>query len=479
MDDHEFAQIARDILESIGGLVATDKDGVVTFASKGWCRYMGLKSENVVGRPLKEIVPGNTVDNLLGRKKSGALSQPVNYFVPKSDGIRRRLIVYRDGVASDENFAGAVTFDILTSHDGKYARAKTVDALESLFLKDKMYQENLSALQNVDRLSEEILGTSPAVRALKALVARVASSNVSVCILGETGTGKELVADSIHKLSKRATKPFVKINCAAIPKELIESELFGYEPGAFTGASRSGKQGKFEAANGGTLLLDEIGELSMNLQAKLLRVLQSREVERVGGTTSIPIDVRLICSTNRNLHQMVQRGEFRADLYYRINTMEINVPPLREREDDIPALVANFIRNSNEFNDLSVSGISNPALALLSSHDWPGNVRELENAVQRACVLCGTGTLQVSHFGGLSSSSAISPNYSSAATPSPEPAPYSAPAPAPFRSSFAEREKQSILYALDDCGGNRTAAARKLGFSRSTLYAKLRKYEIE
>jgi len=161
--------------------------------------------------------------------------------------------------------------------------------------------------------------------------------------------------------------------------------------------------------------------------------------------------------------------------------MEINVPPLREREDDIPALVSHFIQNSNEFNDLTVSGISKPALALLSSHDWPGNVRELENAVQRACVLCGTGILQASHFGGLASSSAISSYYSSAsaAAPSPEPAPYSAPAPASFRPSFAEREKQTILSALDDCGGNRTAAARKLGFSRSTLYSKLRKYEIE
>ena len=173
------------------------------------------------------------------------------------------------------------------------------------------------------------------------------------------------MANAIHHLSKRADKPFVKINCAAIPKDLMESELFGYEPGAFTGASKKGKLGKFELANGGTLLLDEIGELPLNLQAKLLRVLQSQELERVGGTKPIPINVRLLCSTNRNLRKLVEEGLFRADLYYRINTMEISVPPLRKRKKDIPDLCTRFIEEANRRNDLSVTGVSEGALACL------------------------------------------------------------------------------------------------------------------
>ena len=275
------------------------------------------------------------------------------------------------------------------------------------------------------------------------------------------------MANAIHALSKRSDKPFVKINCAAIPKDLMESELFGYEPGSFTGASRQGKIGKFELANGGTLLLDEIGELPLNLQAKLLRVLQSNEIERIGGTAPIPIDVRFLCSTNRDLQEMIQEGTFRADLFYRIHTMEVPVPPLRKRLDDLPELVLNFIRKANERNDLNITGLDEQAAELLCSYPWPGNVRELEHAVERACVLCGSGTLGPEHF-----SVCANPKDPTLAKTA------SSVTASSLKTKTSSLEQRAILEALEACHGNKRAAADMLKITRATLYSKLKKYNI-
>jgi transcriptional regulator with PAS, ATPase and Fis domain len=330
-----------------------------------------------------------------------------------------------------------------------------------------MYQNHIAQIYQAVHEPQEILGTSFAMREVKDLISRTASASVAVCILGETGTGKELVANAIHQMSRRADKPFVKINCAAIPKDLMESELFGYEPGAFTNASRRGKLGKFELANHGTLLLDEIGELSPELQVKLLRVLQAGEVERVGGTSPIPIDVRVLCSTNRYLPQMVREGTFRADLYYRINTMEITVPPLRDRREDIPQLANHFTEEASTRNGLVITGISDAAVEVLMEHDWPGNVRELEHAIERACVLCGRGQLEPRHFNSITRSpiSSVSSDQKENTAPS-------------LKDKTGSLEKESILQALEACHGNKRAAAAALGITRTTLYSKLKKYDI-
>ena len=247
----------------------------------------------------------------------------------------------------------------------------------------------------------------------------------------------------------------------------MESELFGYEPGAFTSASRRGKIGKFELADGGTLLLDEIGELPLNLQAKLLRVIQAGEVERVGGIAPIPINVRLICSTNRNLQQMVKAGIFRDDLYYRINVMEVTVPPLRERLEDIPFLIDHFIAAANLKHKLSVRGVDPKTGKMLQSYRWPGNVRELEHCIERACVLCGTGYLTTAHFSSLPIEDRAEDKQPDEKVPENS-----------FRSQRHDAEAEIILRAMEACQGNKTKAAEMLNITRATLYSKLKKYGL-
>jgi len=459
-EDPEYARLAWDILDAIPGLVAIDNDGNIIHINQESARGLGFEAEECIGRPVEEISPRSHLRALLHFGPEGKPLEPEITFASTGNTIRRRNTIYRDGVKVPENASGVVAFDILRSREPAENRDEFFRALEQLFLQPKPLPA-----------PGEILGPSSAMHLMKSLINRVAPSSVSVCILGETGTGKELVANKIHEQSKRADKPFVKINCAAIPKDLIESELFGYEPGSFTGASKQGKIGKFEAANGGTLLLDEIGEMPLALQAKLLRVLQSQEVERVGGTRSVPIDVRLLCSTNRDLREMVARGDFRADLYYRINTMEITVPPLRNRPEDIPSLVNHFISEANRKNDLSVTDISPEASRILFAHHWPGNVRELENAVERACILCGTGQLAAHHFSSLLPLAPALPEV-----PASLHAPTVTPPPTP---RYVERERQILLDAIDECKGNLSATARQLGITRATLYARMRKYGVK
>ncbi|MCK4306912.1 sigma-54-dependent Fis family transcriptional regulator [candidate division WOR-3 bacterium] len=299
------------------------------------------------------------------------------------------------------------------------------------------------------------------------VIKAVADSKVSVLIQGESGTGKELVARSIHQQSRRRDKPFISINCAALPEGLLESELFGHEKGAFTGATQK-RKGKFELANGGTLLLDEISEMGMHLQAKLLRVLQEFKFFRVGGSEEISVDVRIIATTNCDLHQAVEEKLFRGDLFYRLAVVPIWIPSLRERKGDIPLLAAYFLRKYTTYYDKKMENISSEAMELLLSCNWPGNVRELENAIERAVVLNSSSCLSASHLD-LQKKSNNGTNT----------LPHSNEAKDLVGIKLSEVEKMLILETLAKEGGNRTKSASLLGISTRTLREKLRQYRTE
>ncbi|HZZ78584.1 MAG TPA: sigma-54 dependent transcriptional regulator [Gemmataceae bacterium] len=316
-------------------------------------------------------------------------------------------------------------------------------------------------LQNAlkaERGLRSLSGDSAAMKAVRRAITQVASTDSTVLIQGETGTGKELVARAIHQVGPRRDRLLVAVNCAALAPNLVASELFGHEAGAFTGAARR-RVGRFELASGGTLFLDEIAELPGEMQVMLLRVLQEKSIERVGGSTPIGVDVRLIAATHRDLTQEVAAGRFRADLFYRLNVFPIRVPALRERREDIPDLVRHFVIHFNRRLNKHVAAIAPHALDLLTRYDWPGNVRELENLIERAMIVCEAGTLD------------IDPSWL-------------APLPRPQAStstSLRDQERQAILDALDHCGGKiygSDGAAARLGLKPTTLYGKMKRLGI-
>ena len=334
-----------------------------------------------------------------------------------------------------------------------------------------------------DRLREQvalmktgpIVGSSEAVRRMLALVERVAAtSQTTVLIQGESGVGKELVARAIHESSDRASGPFVAINCAALTAELLEAELFGYEPGAFTGGSTGGHRGLIAAAEGGTLFLDEVGELELALQAKLLRVLQERTYRRVGANRDLPMDARIVAASNRDLGQRVETGHFREDLYYRINVLSIAVPPLRERREDIPELATHFLRQFGEEFKKPLNAFSQAAMARLLAHPWPGNVRELRNTIERAALLAEGSTVEPGHLGLVSEPGPQTGDGGFVADPTKD----LLPLPSGNRTLRAA-EEALIRRVLEETDGNRSASARLLGINRTTLYNKLRAYGID
>ena len=317
-----------------------------------------------------------------------------------------------------------------------------------------------------------MVGHSPAMRAIFALIERVAPSNVSVLVTGESGTGKELVARALHDLSSRRNKPFVAVNCAAIPETLIESEIFGHEKGAFTGAVDR-RAGCFELAEEGTLLLDEIGEMPAATQAKLLRVLEDRKLRRLGSKVETPVDVRVVAATNKNPQEAVAKGELRGDLFYRLNVFNIQMPPLREHLGDVHPIAAKMIDAMNERHHCTVSGLTDALLARLTAYNWPGNVRELRNTIERATILAGSGLLGVEHlpanFG--------EPGFSPAAAPGRAAQRVDENAVCvPVGTTVDEAEKQLILRTLLSTQHNKTRAAEILGISSKTLQNKLKEY---
>jgi two-component system response regulator AtoC len=324
-----------------------------------------------------------------------------------------------------------------------------------------------------------LIGESSAIKQIYAVVEKVANTPSTVLITGESGTGKELIARALHENSSRHGGPFIKINCAAIPKTLMESELFGYDKGAFTGAVGA-KPGRFELAHGGTLFLDEIGEIPVEMQVKLLRVLQESEFERVGGIKTIKVDVRLVTATNRDLLQEIAAGAFREDLFYRLNVVPIHIPPLRERREDIPLLADHFIAKFNERLRKQVTDMAPDAVERLVAHQWPGNIRELENLMERTVLFCEGPQIRVSDL----------PPEISHLVPVPLPAPPAAPeagaTPTPPAGSLKEAvraqtervERELIQRALDETGGNVTQAARKLKISRKSLQTKMKEFGL-
>ncbi|WP_018123796.1 sigma-54-dependent transcriptional regulator [Desulfovibrio oxyclinae] len=309
----------------------------------------------------------------------------------------------------------------------------------------------------------DFIGASPGVQRVRELIAQAGPSEATVMVLGESGTGKELVAEALHQSSLRADKPLIKVNCAALPDDLLESELFGYVKGAFTGAVKD-KPGRFQLADGGTLFLDEIGEMPPALQAKLLRALQEKTVEPLGGVSTVETDVRIIVATNRNLLAEVEAGRFREDLYYRLAVLEIRIPPLRDRKDDLPLLVSFLLGKLGEKNRKNVRTVTPAFLEALTRYDWPGNVRELENVLERSLILARSDAL---------GPDLLPPMITGAGTPEQEHEPTShSPA------SLEDAEKMAIVRALEENQGHRERTAEALGVSRRTLQYKLKKYGL-
>ncbi|WP_172674201.1 sigma-54 interaction domain-containing protein [Syntrophomonas palmitatica] len=329
----------------------------------------------------------------------------------------------------------------------------------------KYYKEEMRKIFGAKYSLSAIIGESQAISEVKEMVKIVAPLNNPVLIYGETGTGKELFAHAIHQESSRREGPFIRVNCAGIPDNLLESELFGYEEGAFTGARKGGKPGKFELANNGSILLDEVSELSWMAQAKLLRALQENEIERVGSTEIIPVNVRVISATNVPLNELVTQGKFRKDLFFRLNAFNLKIPPLSERIEDIPLLCQHFIDNYNRENGGKVEHLNDEALKLLADYHWPGNIRELNIVIERACTDARKGIITVDNLLRFSNESTRrkTEEYSGF----------------DIKEAKREAEKATIIRALKASNGNRTRAAQLLGISRSSLYNKMEQLNME
>ncbi|MGD8449482.1 MAG: sigma-54 dependent transcriptional regulator [Desulfobacterales bacterium] len=356
-------------------------------------------------------------------------------------------------------------YDYLTKPlDFEVLKLSLERALEHTDLKqeNKYLKDKLSANYEL----KNIIGRSRPMKELIDMLAMIAPSEATVLITGESGTGKELIAKSIHHNSSRKDHPLIIVNCTALTETLLESELFGHEKGAFTGADKR-REGRFMQANRGTIFLDEIGETSSAMQAKLLRVIQEREIQRVGGEETLSVDVRILAATNRNLEEDVKKGKFREDLYYRLNVVMLNIPPLRDRQDDIPLLAHHFLEKYAEKNRKPVKGFSPLAMDMLLKYEWPGNVRELENTIERAVIL-----LPGEHITEKELPSNITEPYSEKRNWVEQPKELAANRP------LEEIEKEAILATLEAAGGNKSETARRLGINRKTLHKKLKDYGV-
>jgi DNA-binding NtrC family response regulator len=399
-------------------------------------------------------LPNEDGMRLIGRAKS--LPRPPICILMTAYGSEELAVEAMKRGADDYIAKGRLQIDELEMRIARALRNQNLEA------------ENVALRQQLDRKFglENMVGQSAAMEEVFELIRQVAPSRATILIQGESGTGKELVARAIHQLSPRARHPMVTVHCAGLPRELIESELFGHEKGAFTGAHER-RVGRVEQAQGGTLFLDEIGEIDAGIQIKLLRFLGERTFERVGSGKTLTADVRLIAATNKNLEQLVKSGTFREDLYFRLQVVPIHLPPLRERPDDILVLAQHFLREYTKENEKTIAGFTPEALAALRSYRWPGNVRELRTAIEHAVVLCRAGNVSPRDLplnvrgGGAVESAASSPLLE------------------PPGLTVREAEKRLIVRALKDCGGNRTMAAKRIGMSRRTLHRKLLAYQLE
>ncbi len=449
------------------GVKILDKEGRIVFINRSGARNLKIEREEWIGRHINELIPNSVIYRCL---------------VTGKPQIRQHNVINGRHFFADAYpiiFDGEVVGTICT-HKDDIEIAQLKESFESLnqyvrFLK--------SELHRVKKLPSElesfiVSNDSPLMDQLSK-IQKIANTDLPILIRGESGVGKELIARSIHDLSDRIGKPYNAINCAAIPESLLESELFGYEEGSFTGAKRNGKKGKFELANGGSIFLDEIGDMSYHLQAKLLRVLQQKELTRVGGTQPIQLDVRVIAATNQNLEEMIANNKFREDLYYRINGFSIQIPPLRERKMDIEVLIHHFISEFSHKYNKSI-GISKEARDFLMNHHLSGNVRELRNALEHGFVLTDSHEIQMKDLPpsilneGAHGHSAVTLHSQIADLPNSS---LERSADLNFNEHLAQLEINLIKEALKRSNNNRSEAIKMLGISRQSFYDRLKKYE--
>ncbi len=432
----------RMILDSVAdGVFTVNKDFVITSFNSAAERITGVPMEEALGRPCCEVFRAEICEGECALKETVRDGRPVvnrPVYILRADGMRVPISVSTSMLKdSSGNLQGGVeTFRDLT----------LVETLRKEVEKSYSF--------------EDMISRNPQMREIFSILPDVAMSDTTVLIEGESGTGKELLAKALHNLSGRADGPLVTVNCGAIPDTLLESELFGYKAGAFTDAKRD-KPGRFAQADGGTIFLDEIGDITPALQVRLLRVLQDRTFEPLGGTTSVKADVRVVSATNKDLKALTEADEFREDLFYRIQVFRLKLPPLRERKEDIPMLADHFMTRLNSLRGKDITGLSREALAAFMEHDWPGNIRELENALEHAFILCRGGLIQPDHLpdsirGGSRTGDVI-----------------------PAGATLAEIEERVIREALARNRGRRLATARELGINKTTLWRKLKRLGLD
>ncbi|MEN2259058.1 sigma 54-interacting transcriptional regulator [Paraclostridium benzoelyticum] len=435
------------------GICAINTDGKVVLWNKFMENRYGIKSEEIVGKSMEKYLSGTISARVLRTKtrESGIYKNNDN----ENDVYG---VVDANPIFINSEFVGVVCTEVDITEAQKLSRKldKANDRLK--YLEDEVKNLSKGSFDN-------ILGRSYKLERAKEVAKRVSNTNSSIFIFGESGTGKEVFARAIHDYSERKG-PFIPVNCSAIPSELFESEFFGYEAGAFTGANKKGKIGIFELAKHGTVFLDEIADLPLSMQAKLLRVLQEKEVRRIGGEKTIKIDARIISATNKNLQDLVEEGKFREDLYYRLNVVEIDLPPLRERKEDILLLINKFIKEICEENGMEALRMSKDAVSILQRYTWKGNIRELKNTIENIVVLSNGNTIDKDDIPVyiIESGQTISMDEDY---------------PLNINKAISKLEIKTIKKALDMSNGNKAKAAKILNIPRTTLYYKIEQYDIE
>lgn len=453
MEPARELELLRLVLDNIhNGVLVTDPEGRVMLLNTPYARFLGVKAEEQLGRHCTEVVENSRMHIVA---QTGIPEINHRHEIKGQTMVVQRIPIWKDGKVMA--VFGQVMFKDVRDV-GKLA--KRLSLLES---KVRLYEDQILSLRSSRYTLDSIAGVSKAIKELKKEALKAAANSLPVLITGESGTGKELFAHAIHHASPRRLHPFVRINCSAIPKDLFESELFGYERGAFTGARSEGKPGKLELAHHGSVFLDEIGDLPLEMQPKLLRVLEEKELERVGGTSVVPTDFRLIAASNQDLERLVLEGSFRKDLFYRLNVIRLHIPPLRERREDIIPLARNILGRMAEESSRTEPDIDPRAEAALLDYGWPGNVRELTNVLERAITSMETDILSLEdlpfHVRGGGAARRNSKGDSLARLK-------------------AQAEKEAILQALGESSWNKAGAARILGIHRTFLYKKLKKHGI-
>jgi len=458
LKDDLFIKRLHQIFDPISvPIILVNKETEVVMINESFAEYLGHPRSEIIGKKVEEVDPNTRFPYVIKNKQPEFAHK--HKFTNGHTALVHRIPVLDDDGEVAFGF-GMVIFDDLKKLQEVLEKNKLLEG------KLHIYQEELKNMRGAKYSWKSIIGNSVLMQEVKHMAAKAAKTDSNVLICGESGTGKELFAHAIHNDSRRFDGPFIKINCAAIPKDLLESELFGYEEGAFTGAKKQGKVGKFELANGGTIFLDEIGDMPLDMQVKILRVLQEKEVERIGGNKTIPINCRIIAATNRNLVERIKENEFREDLYYRLNVVNIEVPPLRARKEDVEILTLKLMEKLSNALGKYVSAITVDALDSLKSYNWPGNIRELENIVERAINMTEGETIELQH---LPTFIIAEQHYE----------PKEVTTLTSLKHAVDEVEKATIIKCLKAVHYNKLKAAKILGISRTSLYEKIEKFGID